>query len=122
MDPTKIQPALSADEWATGTPYYSANPLRWHVRRDRAGEVVGGEVTHYWCNTGADIPVEHDELLATIAMCNAALPDNDPRKITRNSVQLLRNVADGEYGGVSWGTSGDLLALAAALSAYLPPE
>lgn len=60
---------------------------------------------------------------ASMALCNAALPDDDPRKLRQTDVAMLRNVA-GDYetpnGHVMTGRL--LLALAAKLAALLPPE
>lgn len=62
-----------------------------------------------------------------IALANAALPDGDPRKITRAMIERLRLAASTVFEYDS--TSPDVQALAAfvgrhadALEAYLPPH
>lgn len=71
-------------------------------------------------------PVEVDELPQVIAFANAALPDSDPRKITRETVATLRNHAYYSKHGDAHGrlamTADALAALADALESYLPPE
>lgn len=71
-----------------------------------------------------------DDFAALLAICNAALPADDPRKITREWVVALRAEAErGEYAervGDNAGFSAidPSLArqIAAALESYLPPE
>lgn len=55
------------------------------------------------------LPESPDDLAAVIGFANAALPDSDPRKITRKHVELLRE------------TVAPLRAFADALESYLPP-
>jgi hypothetical protein len=67
-----------------------------------------------------------------IALANAALPDDDPRKITRDRIKLMRDAggsilsAHAEYCvGEECGCHDDMRALdafAVALESYLPPE
>lgn len=124
----RIEPALTltAEEWVNGTEQ-SKYPLRWHlVHRSRYAEAEG-EVTHYWCNTGADVPLELSALLATIAMCNAALPAGHPQKITREWATELRAVAE-QLPTMGAGPNGEdipdptLTRMADALESYLPPQ
>ena len=60
---------------------------------------------------------------AAIAYLNAALPDDDPRKITWAMVDELRGVAgDYEYRGLDPCPFDTLNAYADALASYLPPR
>ena len=113
-DTPKIAPALTALEWEEA--------LAWpHGLLDylvKPGDAIG---------YGKDKP---EDLRALIALANAALPDDDPRKITREKIATLREMvgyAAGAY--TSSGESEDLKADEAflspfldALESYLPPE
>lgn len=100
----KIEPALSAEEWATALEPDSRDALAY-------------EVTYLW---GRSRPA------GAIAIANTALPDSDPRKITREMVDEVRRVAsainpsaadaDGEESVRS------LARIADALESYLPQE
>lgn len=57
-----------------------------------------------------------DDFAALIALANAALPDEDPRKLRREHVEVLRSAPDGP-GDVS-----PLFELADAIESFLPPE
>jgi hypothetical protein len=100
----KIEPALTPEEWN--------RPLRPSIASPSAssGTVV---VDTYIADAARRVP-------AAIAILNQLLPDSDPRKITRATVQRLRRTAydapDG-YSGPTW-----LADLADALESYLPPE
>lgn len=69
------------------------------------------------------IIVEADDLAAVIALANAALPDSDPRKITRERVEDIRNAlgADETWTGTSEQTFARIQQFLNALEAYLPP-
>jgi hypothetical protein len=102
----RIEPALSAEEWARGIP-----------------GVFGWDDGSVFIDWREPEPLEGphvDRPHAIIAALNAALPDSDPRKITRALVRRLRETAytaaDG-YSGPTW-----LADLADALESYLPPE
>jgi hypothetical protein len=88
----KIEPALSAEEWAR----------------------LPRQVTHFIEESAGvgDYP-------AIIAVCNAALPDSDPRKITADQVHCLRIAADALK--VTGLLSQSLYRFADALESYLPP-
>lgn len=67
--------------------------------------------------------------LALLPQFNAALPDSDPRKITRKMVTLLRDIVESERGMASLGERGialldldELERIADALESYLPLE
>jgi hypothetical protein len=121
---------LTPDEWArlaTGDFYGSGD----------GGVYVGA-------HTGGDMEVGH-RYHALVALANAALPDTDPRKITRERVKALRAAAfalreqplgvsdDWRHMDATWANLGGaqrarheasalaLSALAAALESYLPP-
>jgi hypothetical protein len=106
-----IAPALTEMEWADGL-YASADIT---LVRQRVG--IAG-------NQRLDITIHSHPLddpadfAALIAMNNAALPDDDRRKITWKTVERLQRKA---IAGVSprddW-----MLELADALASYLPPR
>lgn len=88
---------------------------------------VGVEVPFVEQLVGA-LPEDPDDLVALIAHANAALPDYDPRKVTREMVALLREIVDDERRGAVLGEYGinlrdvdRLERLADALESYLPP-
>lgn len=115
MTDQKIEPALSAEGWADA--------------RDESGALSENllyEVCYLW---GKKQPA------ATIALANAALPDDDPRKITRETVSQLRVLVgkaedswDEGPAGEGWQSDALIAAVAAgrklvlALESYLPPE
>jgi hypothetical protein len=71
METTKIEPALSAEQWAdllTCIGY-----IDW-----------GTGIVDVVVNSPAEL----------IAVANAALPDSDPRKITRGKIELLRGLVE----------------------------
>ena len=91
-----IEPALSAEEWA----------------RLQTADYLG-----FLMETNDEIL---DRPAQAIAVANAALPDTDPRKITREMVATLRDVtAPGSASGFE--TNAELTSLADALESYLPP-
>src|SRR5690349_10334096 len=63
-----------------------------------------------------------------MALANAALPDDDPRKITRDDIVLLLNLSRGIATFYNQGDERNMAvrdqtrALAAKLAAFLPPE
>jgi hypothetical protein len=108
----KIEPALSVEEWADA--------------RDESGgvsESLAYEVCYLW---GRARPA------GTIAIANAALPNKDPRKITRAVVANVTFAARALDGAALVAdpilrmeisaTQLALRALADALQSYLPPE
>lgn len=120
----KLEPALSAEEWR---------------QRERHFTVREFEGTVYFLTDAGGYNVEAfvsgvADLTATIALTNAALPDSERRKITREKIAHLRelvelaNVDDAGPRGESW-QSDELLSartavaeFADALASYLPPE
>lgn len=116
MTDTPIEPALTAEEWAEvgSSPWIGCSydegimawPERPHVRS---------------ADSGLDID---DDMHALIALANAALPDFDPRKITREKIEVARHImARAErrtmVGVALFAATDDLLD---ALESYLPPE
>jgi hypothetical protein len=120
MTDKRIEPALTADEWADAQKY-GADAFR----------AEAGPRTWF-------------SLPQVIALANAALPDSDPRKITREKIAQLR-LAVNEWDGVGrdpvklaeWQGADDdrpepdleyfgggdaALAFLDALESYLPPE
>jgi hypothetical protein len=129
MSQTDIESALTPDEW-------------------REMQHVGRYAT-FWRDYGPDridvTPVKHsphvcsidypDDLHALVALASAALPDDDPRKITREEVEVAKDIAEaalavegddrkphGAMVFVPDVEAAALLRLAAKLAALLPPE
>ena len=61
---------------------------------------------------------------AAMAVANDALSDDDPRKITREKIEMIRAAANSVADEVVEGSHRvtDLRAFADALESYLPPE
>ena len=101
-----IEPVLTREEWE-------------RVARDDS------RVTLAFPAEGPDLPNERIMITAEwapdmIAIANHGLPDSDPRKITREWIDLLNRAARGAIRN-----SADVRALtlvAAALESYLPPH
>jgi hypothetical protein len=99
-----IPPALTASEWA----------------KQEEGDLGGFRIV----GRGIDGP---HYLAVLIARANAALPDEDPRKIRREHVRLLRDAADalpeeGRATALGLDTNASRLhEFADALESYLPP-
>lgn len=108
----EIAPALEPEEW----------------KHRRSGSVsidyVDGE-THIVVTDpdGEIVSVSGPaEVFALMALANAALPDGDPRKITREAVQLLEALTTDSWAGHRATEQRDALAcLARSLEALLPP-
>lgn len=120
----RIEPALDAEEWESkvarrgaGYPSFIAMP--------EPGLTVVGAASAY--EHEQSVEVVTGAIPALIALANAALPDDDPRKITRSTVNELRAVA-AQLPTMGAGPNGedipdpDLSHLADALESYLPPE
>lgn len=137
----RIEPALTPDEW------FRRSVQRGDEREPGALRAYIDPQTEWLClgNTIASLAVSArptaDRVHAIIALANAALLDDDPRKITRamvteiiRSAQQMADVAKWfEQGRVKSSDPGadvadarkresSLLALADALESYLPPE
>jgi hypothetical protein len=109
-----IEPALSAEEW--------------QEKRVEIGDVATidfGMVDHLvievhdWPD-GSSLSAstkDPDFIVAAVAAANAALPDDDPRKITYRDVDLLRETANSLVSG-----GPNLWALANKLESLLPPD
>lgn len=127
----KIEPALTAEQWSdlARDALILGDPQDKHSPRIVADE-EGLSVQDDWGEaTGAPLP-------AVIAIANAALPDTDPRKITREKVAAMRQAADEflsylgrDYGPKdNWGRAPEYFAafgtetikFADALASYLP--
>lgn len=119
-----IEPALTREEWAS---------LEYDGRA-RVYEAIEGLPPSTVLHVTDDLNVfGRDDLPALIALANAALPADDPRKITRAHVALLRDPHTqdcsmwwlSDYPGAQQCDCGGderLDALADAIAAYLPPE
>ena len=101
----KIQPVLSRDEWARVTKDDVRVTLEFPAEDDLPDERI---------------------MLATewapdlIALANHGLSDDDPRKITRDWIDLLSRAA--KSGSPAGADLRALQALAEALASYLPPH
>jgi hypothetical protein len=116
----RIEPALTAEEWKQRIVGYLED-YEDGVPYVKDGEFGVGGDTYF----GTVNPVQ------AIALANAALPDDDPRKITREWVIDIRDIADSlageiaEWVGDSPRTEAQIARLrgyADALESYLPPE
>lgn len=99
----KIEPALTAEEWA--------------AYRKR-GVTLSSAIDDF-------LDLLPEELARGIALANFSLPDDDPLKITREDVAILRGVLDilASYATVNAHPAIQLAnGLAAKLEALLPPE
>jgi hypothetical protein len=115
--PTRIRPALEADEWANRQRCFGSREVvevlpcadgpRVRVSTaDETLDVSGG-----------------DELAALIALANCALSDDDPRKLSWRYATLLREVAhdrSARSGGASQVVVELLRQLATVIESYLP--
>lgn len=124
----KIQPALSAEEWADlfTDPYDDSVPderIMGVACSDRMPTAHVFDGTLY-LNAIAD----HDtDLPQLMAVANAALPDDSPHKITRADVARLEGFANWireelHYNEGAVADTVRLSDLAAKLAALLPPE
>lgn len=139
----KIEPALSAEEWKQMIDTLNGSD-QWCLLLDDDIEVQL-KICHDWSASaiemddvetepdihlpgvsldGPSTPVEISrpaDLCQLIALCNAALPDGHPLKLTRDDVQLLRHASSGF---IVHATAHEmaLRALAAKIEALLPPE
>jgi hypothetical protein len=114
----RIAPALTAEEWAR----------QYIVVGDR-GTWVSGDGAEWLGYDDTERVVWKDRIPAVIALANAALPDSDPRKITRAMVDAMREVAraaeaqhDQSHEFADYEAAQRWTRWADALSSYLPPE
>ena len=121
-DETKIAPALTPEEWREKLAVRADGTALWPI------SITFLSALHIQITRDIDFTAEKPATLtALIALANAALPDDDQRKITRTKLDLLREAAEmisQEYdapGNDSTMVVG-LRALADALASYLPPE
>lgn len=63
-----------------------------------------------------------DDPVRAMREANAALPDSDPRKITREKTEMLHEIAREISNFTAWDAWSHLETFANALEAYLPPE
>lgn len=137
--PDRIEPALTAEQWSDLA----------RVEGCRVSDFDGtftATFTHPFDEHGRGIALSDDASLisvfhaepvrAIIALANAALPDSDPRKITREWVNAIRNASPSlptPRNNTEWVTTGQALAtaeahravldlIADALESYLPPQ
>lgn len=118
MTDTPIEPALTSEEWAS-----PPDALDGYV--NFAGGTVDVRLGSKMGTTGT---LEQD-IAKLIALANAALPSDDPRKFTHLDVEALRETARVEERALYtvMGPGRDnyierLRRLADVLESYLPPE
>jgi hypothetical protein len=123
-----IEPALSAEEWANEEAGVVAITRDGFTRDglSRSGYQLTAEST-VKIQVGDHEDFGRTEIPGLIALANAALPDSDPRKITREKIKALRAgaeslEADYDCGGNHEALVTSVKELVAALESYLPPE
>ena len=95
-----IAPALSADEWLGHPVDVGVGLVKLYLDDDSTHATADTEALGYgprylraiWKSARDEQTLSH--MPAIIALANAALPDDDPRKLTRAKVGMLRVVAD----------------------------
>lgn len=113
-----VPPALTPEEWAHRSGDIGPRVTRGHaeVYVVRADGVVNQSDLVSIAHRGV-CAVGTSEVAALMALANAALPDGDPRKLTRADVRLVEDVF-----GEAWDDIPAYRALAAKLASLLPPE
>lgn len=130
----KIKPVLTAKDWSFRASSEQTSLGATGVRLDTFGpDDVVLTLDRFDGEEGVSAPVSL--IPAVIALANAALPDSDPRKITRERIALIRELAE-----LAWlraksfkvaepfatrnadRAKDDVLQFADALESYLPPE
>ena len=95
------------------------SPFQWNsIRRD--GDVWSVTTAQMPLDAGSVPRVTRASAPLYLALANHALPDADPRKITRNMVNALREIADDSPWDESLGLV--LNGIAEVLESYLPPK
>ena len=107
-----LEPALRDDEWRNGR-------VSWLRETGIALSLAGELGLLIEGSQHITIGKNGHRLTALIAMANAALSDEDPRKLTRAHLDALRAATDEKNGGSSENTE-CLRQLANALESYLP--
>lgn len=140
MQPNEIQPALSAEEWEHG--YERSGLSLERGVSDGALYVYLIDAIPTDDGEGAASDASHKcepvDLTALIALANAALPDDDPRKLVAADVGLIREqaasrraryeekkhlpVPHSDYWQQTLWEIDQLELLAARIAALLPPE
>ena len=96
----EIAPALSADEWLGQPVDVGLGLVKLYLDDSSTHATDDTEVLGYgpvylramWHSANDEHTLSH--MPAIIALANAALPDDDPRKLTRAKVRMLRVAAD----------------------------
>lgn len=126
----RIEPALDAEEWESKVARRGAGYPSFIAMLEPGLTVVGAASAY---EHEQSVEVVTGALPALIALANAALPDTDPRKITREKVELIRDGVQQIAAAVddmrpstekadARALSVALGAFADALESYLPPE
>lgn len=118
-----ISPALTAEEWAHRE-FVRGVPRREHQIFGYVGEEDG--LLHLGWDAEPLHPVTVNSIPAVLALANAALEDDDKRKITREWVAELRELVTLLRDGSDIPRLAERTAVlsdaADALASYLPPE
>lgn len=118
-DAPKIEPALTAEEWEQRT-YRSITGREFsHIEAQGVQLHDNGVMVLVGLDDDRDINASP---AALIALANAALPDSDPRKITREKIEHMKAIAESIRPTTSNESHiGFLEEFATALESYLPP-
>jgi len=112
----KIQPALTAEEWAEGQKSFDAVTIA--VDQIRFGKGALSLTTPRYSAL-----MQGDIVPAIAALANAALPDDDPRKLVAADIALLDQLIGlRDDLGYAMLDMYPIAALRAKLNALLPPE
>jgi hypothetical protein len=119
--PERIEPALTPEEWAAGMKALGAVRADSVFLNRSENAVYFGIRSHdTWRGepyTGAVVASKRS-MAAVIAIANAALPDDDPRKITWEKIDAWIDTCD----AVGAWENATIRTFANALASYLPPR
>jgi hypothetical protein len=129
-DEPRIEPALSADEWGEQAVDWPGAP-KARAEIAPTSETARHRTDERWLrivakqgDTWPEVNIAATNLPALIALANAALPDSDPRKITRHTLWIIRKLREDAYidpqhpGALAFMRETETLV--SALESYLP--
>lgn len=119
----KIEPALSAEEWKKARDEGATHhdECFWLDNRfSVSASLYDGELIIATENGNSVGSI--DRPAALIALANAALPDSDRRKITREKIAVIRQCAFDNLPYLAGAVAKAMVEFADALESYLPPE
>lgn len=112
----ELNPALSADEWDVHHRYRDRPLSQISYSQLSSGKTIVVVIS----DDGRAVLEDPEAMVAAVAIANAALPDDSPYKIQGGHVAALRRAA--KLLSTAPATADQLIELANALSALLPPE